>query len=107
MKVLVTRHSGWYGKFAPLDLLCNGRRVASIREKNSHSFQLELADIPATLELRMQGLVGGPQVIVTSLSTDLNLECGAEGWTLFDFFDFHLLPGLNNKVFYFREVGQK
>ncbi|PKO41426.1 MAG: hypothetical protein CVU30_14120 [Betaproteobacteria bacterium HGW-Betaproteobacteria-3] len=107
MRVLVTRHSGWYGKFAPLDLLCNGRRVASLREKKSHSFQLELADIPATLEVRMQDMVGGPKLVVSSLSTDLNLECGAESWTLFDFFNFEFLPSLNNKVFYFREVGQK
>lgn len=63
MEVTVTRNAGWYGKFAPLDLLCNGRRMATIQEKKTHSFRLELPDIPATLEVRMQGMVGGPKVI--------------------------------------------
>ncbi len=105
MKVIVTRNAGWFGKLAPLDLLCNGRRVATIQERKTHSFQLEMDDIPATLEIRMQSMVGGPKFIVSSMATDLTLECGAESWTLFDFFDFKYLPSLNNKVFYFREVG--
>lgn len=104
MKVIVTRNPGWYGKFVPMDILCNGRRLAYIREKETVHVQLEQADIPAKLELRMQQMVGSPTIEISRLSSDLHLECGANNWTLLDFFDLSLLSGLKNEVFYFRKV---
>jgi hypothetical protein len=104
MKVVVTRNSGWYGKLVPLDLLCNGRRLALMREKETVHIQIEQADIPAKLELRMQRMVGSPTIEIPRLSSELHLECGANHWTLLDFFDLALLSGLKNEVFYFRKV---
>jgi hypothetical protein len=104
MNVFITRNPGWYGKFARLDLLCNGKRLASIREKETVQVRLEPSDLPATLELRMQNVVGSPSIELPCLLVDLYLECGANKWMLMDFFDLSLLPGLRNKVFYFRKL---
>src|SRR5687768_11099379 len=104
MNVFVARNPGWYGKLVPLDLLCNGKRLASIQEKKSIHVQLESGDLPATLEVRMQEAVGSPVLTISRLSSDLYLECGANKWTFVDFFGLYLLPGPKNKVFYFRKV---
>jgi hypothetical protein len=104
MNIFITRNPGWYGKLVPMDLICNGRRLAHVREKETVHVQLKQSDIPAKLELRMQSTVGSPAIEVPRLSSDLYLECGANNWTLLDFFDLSLLAGLKNKVFYFRKV---
>lgn len=87
-----------------MDVLFNGRRLGFIREKETVHVQLEQADLPAKFELRMQRMVSSPTIEISRLSSDLHLECGANNWTLLDFFDLSLLSGLKNKVFYFRKV---
>jgi hypothetical protein len=104
MNIFITRNPGWYGTLVPMDLLCNGRCLAHVREKETVHVQLTQADIPAKLQLRMQSAVGSPTIEVISLSSDLYLECGANNWTLLDFFDLSLLTGFKYNVFYFRKV---
>ncbi len=105
MNVFVTRHSGWYGKFVPLDLLCNGKRLTSLTEGSEVCVKLDPMDMPATLEMRMQNMVGSPKFVVSQMAPDLYLECGSGNWTLFDFFDLSFLPSFSNKVFFLRRIA--
>ena len=102
MNVFVTRNPGPFGKRVPLEILCNGKRRASVGENEKGSVRLQASDLPATMEVRMQQSVGSPKIIITELSSELHLVCGAEIWNALDFLGLAFLPGLRSRVFYFR-----
>ena len=104
MQIFIARQPGWYGKLVPMDLLCNGKRLASLRERDEVCVRLEAADMPATLQVRMQRIVGSGTVVIPRITSAMHLECGASSWTLLDFFDLSFLPRFRDRVLYLRKV---
>jgi hypothetical protein len=103
MNVVVLRRAGWYGKFMPVELLCNGKCIASLRENEEVLVTLGVTDIPATLEIRMFN-ARSPSFIVDRLTGGLHLECGPNLWPLFDFLDLAIVSPLKNRVFYLQRT---
>jgi hypothetical protein len=105
MNVVVTRRPGWFGKYTRLDLLCNGKRVGFLEERESRIVEIGVHDLPATLQVEMLAQAGSPCVAVHRLGPTLYLECGANRWPLLDLLDIGPMFGLRDRTFYLREVA--
>ncbi len=84
-------------------MLCNGQRLALLREEEEVLFRLAEADTPATLAVKM-GTIESKPFVVRKLRGSLDLECGVEGWTILDFFNL-LSSRTRARPLYLRKVS--
>lgn len=106
MNVTLIRRPSSYGRWVPLEVLVNGKSLAWLPANDEVQLELDVTDIPASIEVRMQGVVGSPPFLIDRLSSGMCLECGGNLWPLFDFFSLNLWIGsiLKNHVFYLQKV---
>ena len=103
MNIDVYRHAGFMGRSVPLDVLLDGRKVASVNVNQTLS--VSLPDGGATLQVSMQGAVFSPPVKVTPSDARQRFECGTPLWVLLDFLSLCYMPPLKQRVFYIRRVA--
>ena len=102
MDVVVARSAGSRAKLVAIEVQCNGRRVALLSEDEEVQFKLTEADIPATLSVTM-GTSEGKIFLVHKLAGKLDLECGVQGWTIFDLMNL-FNPIMRDRALYLDKV---
>jgi len=105
MKIELSRKPGYFGRSAPLNVLVDGRQVATVEAGKTVSF---FVDSPgAKLQVSMQESVSSPTVLLPTRHTDetLKFECGTPVWLLFDIFGICLLPRFRQRVFFLKATA--
>jgi len=100
MQIELFRHPGYIGRLMPIDVLVDGKTVASI--KTNETKILVIPDDGATLQVQLQGVVFSPSVHISNQDHGKRYECGNPLWTLFDILSFCYLPPLKHHVFFLR-----
>ena len=103
VEIELYRHAGYIGRSAPLDILVNGGKFASVAAGQTLSLSLPGQSI--TLQVAMQGAVSSQVVFVQEQRGAMRFECGNPLWVLFDFLSLCHLPGIKGHVFFLRQVN--
>jgi hypothetical protein len=102
VNVEIRRRNGYFGRRVPLDVLANGKRVGSLRNRSVIS--IEVPDHGAAMQVRMEGGAFSPVLRLEPRSGAVQLECGNPLWVQLDVLNLCYLPWLRTRVFYLREV---
>ncbi len=100
MQIELFRRPGYIGRLVPIDVLVDGKSVASIN--GGETKILVLPDAGATVQVQLQGAVSSPSVRISPQDHGRHYECGNPLWVLFDVLSFCYLPPLKHHTFFLR-----
>jgi len=103
MQVRLYRHGGHMGRFAPLDVLVNGKKAGSL--KRGETLTLQLSSDGAGIQVAM-GSSRSPVLHLRPWNGSVDLECGSSAWWLFDFLNLAYASPFNERVFFLREIAR-
>jgi hypothetical protein len=103
MQVRLYRHAGHLGRFVALDVRVNGKKVASLKSKET--LILQLSSDGVTMQVAM-GNSSSPALHLPPWNGGVELECGTHLWVLFDVLSLAYVPPLNERVFFLREIAR-
>ena len=103
MQVRLYRHGGWMGRFVPLDVLVNDKKVGSL--KRGETLTLQLSGDGASIQVAM-GTSRSPALQLCPWNGSVELECGSARWAPFDFLNLAWVQPFSGRVFFLREISR-